>query len=230
MTANTISPFSGKPRTRRITGRDGKPEFRIAAAALTPLRAKVADILGGATAAGVFIAAVLGVADMPDPSGVTWLAALVGPWVAQPLFKASWCAALKKQVPMAMSIDSVTVGSFPLAKRFDRSLPHKFALVAHDRIPEEREKHEYEMRKAQLAGKAIRQTRYYAESWHLSYEQLGQRFDLMTIYGRKDARQIRDRLKACDEVLDAEARKSGGTALRPEEQWGEQPGDIPAEP
>lgn len=83
------------------------------------------------------------------------------------------------------------------------------------------------MQQAQITRKPIRKQRWYANSFHVSFDYLGQRNDIMTVYGQKEAVAIATRLKACDDVLDALARRGQGTPLTPADEWGDQPGAIP---
>ena len=110
---------------------------------------------------------------------------------------------------------------------FDRSLDHRFALVLHDKARRERDRHELEERKAQLHRRLFKKRRYYQESWHLSFNYVKQRNDIVAIYGAPEARAVQARLTAIDEVINARAKRSDGTAMRPEDQWVEQPGAIP---
>jgi hypothetical protein len=52
----------------------------------------------------------------------------------------------------------------------------------------------------------------------------------VAIYGGPEARAVQARLTAIDEVINARAKRSDGTAMRPEDQWVEQPGAIPETP
>lgn len=112
-------------------------------------------------------------------------------------------------------------------KRFDRHRPHTFTLRPHDRTDEETAAHDLAQRKAQLKGKAIGKKRYYGQSFHLSYEELGLRTDLMAIHGRTLALDIQAALTAADEVMDGLARDGNGVALNADDDWSRQPGGLP---
>ena len=115
-------------------------------------------------------------------------------------------------------------------RSFDRKLQHRFALILHDKARRERDRHELEERKAQQSKKIIKKRRYYQESYHLAFEYVGQRNDVATIYGRPEAQAVLARLKGVDEVMTAHANRGGGTPLRPQQEWVEQPGAIPETP
>ena len=51
--------------------------------------------------------------------------------------------------------------------------------------------------------------------------------DFIGIRSPKEAMAIVTRLNACDNVLDALARRGQGTPLTPADEWGDQPGAIP---
>ena len=79
---------------------------------------------------------------------------------------------------------------------------------------------------AQMKGKLRPGARWFANSFHL-LDYLGQRNDVLTVFGPKEAMAIVTRLNACDNVLDALARRGQGTPLTPADEWGDQPGAIP---
>lgn len=227
MTRKALSPFAGKPKTRQITGRDGAPVFIVSPRVLTPFRAKIADTLTlwGAIAGIGF--ALLRVADMPGATEWHFAAAIGGPVIAAVVLKDAVRWLFKKRRHIKLSLDEVAVRRFFFWKRFDRQLPHKFSLIVHDKAQAERDMHEFQIMEGQLRKQPVRKSRYYTESWHLSFDYVGQRNDLLTVFGAKDAQAVLARLKAIDEVLDAVMRKGHGTPLSPQQEWGEQPGEIP---
>ncbi|MCB1864086.1 MAG: hypothetical protein KDG50_01535 [Chromatiales bacterium] len=110
---------------------------------------------------------------------------------------------------------------------FDRTLTYHFGMLRHDRTREEQEDHDLRMRRAQKQGNIIRPKRYCAESAHIVFEHVGHRRDITKIYDRFRAAAVVARLKACDEVMNNHARLGDGEAMGPEDQWGDQPGDLP---
>lgn len=221
-----LSPFDGYPTTRRKTDRQGQPYFTITPAYLTPFGAKCADFLTGASTIGLLAGSIWLLQGMGHFETWHLIAALGGPFLASPLLKTGWRSFLKTSDKITMTQDQLKTGG-PLGGRcFDRKLPHKFALVLHDKTRREQEQYELQQRRDQLSGRVTRKTRYYAEAFHVSYEYLGQRNDLLTVFGHKDALAILARLKACDEVLDGMTNKTDGISLDPRDEWGLQPGDI----
>lgn len=155
-----------------------------------------------------------------------WGLALIGPWLAHPLIWRLYRVLLRKETEIIITPEEFRFRSWKGWRTYDRQLPHKFALIPHDKARAEKEAHDLETRREQARGQFVSKTRYYGESYHLSFEYLGQRNDVLTIHGRKEALAVLARLKACDEVMDAEARMGDGIALDPEDQWSDQPGEI----
>jgi hypothetical protein len=126
-----------------------------------------------------------------------------------------------------LTLDQFSVEKMFGWRHYDRLLPHRFALVQHDWAQAEQENAEFQAAQAQRRGKLIRKRRWYSNSFHVSFDYIGQRNDVLTVYGQKKALAILTRLNACDNVLDALARRGQGTPLTPEDEWGDQPGAIP---
>ena len=219
------SPFDGYPETRAETDENGGVRFRVTAKVLPPLRAKIADKLGAATAVIGVVAAVMYVADHNYPP-IALLAA-AGIWLGKPLYEKAWREGIRRKVEIIMTETEFRfrtwTGRWIV---FDRELPHSFAVPLHDLARQERDQHELQILKAQQLKKIVQPRRYYQESFHLVYELLGQRNDITEIFGKPEAEAVLTRLRAIDEVINA--RGGGdGTALEPGDQWVEQPGTIP---
>ena len=218
-------PFEGKPATREVTDDNGNVHFEVTAAVLTPLGAKVADELALWTAGAVAALLILHVMNH-DPTLPTLLLA-ASAWFLHPVFKLAWRKSLRRSVQMVITAEEFRFRGWGGWRSFDRKLQHRFALILHDKARRERDRHELEERKAQQSKKIIKKRRYYQESYHLAFEYIGQRNDVATIYGRPEAQAVLARLKGVDEVMTAHANRGGGTPLRPQQEWVEQPGAIP---
>jgi hypothetical protein len=218
-------PFDGKPKTREETDENGNPAFRVIVRALTPRAAKIADNLGETTTAGLIllIGGYILEHDLP-PTALLFAAAI---WFLHPLFEKLWREALKRNVEMLLTADRFCFRRGMRWTTINRVLRDRFALVVHDLARPERDRHELEVAKAQKRGKIVQPKRYFGESYHLCYELIGQRNDITEIYGGPEARAVLTRLRAIDEVLNSCARRGNGTAIRPGDQWVEQPGAIP---
>lgn len=227
MTENIISPFHGEPRTEQFTDENGNTAFHVTPKALTPLRVKLAEFLALMSCLGLALGGFNALTQAQHPADWLWWLVLLGPWLAYPLLNRLWRLNLRKETRIVLTIDQFKFMSWKGWRKFDRKLPHRFALILHDKTQAEKDAHELAVREGQARGQVIAPKRYYTDSYHLSFEYIGQRNDVLSVYGHKEALAILARLKACDDILDAEARMGDGISLDPEDQWNDQPGDIP---
>jgi hypothetical protein len=100
-------------------------------------------------------------------------------------------------------------------------------MMKHDRAKIERENHELRKLRAQKRGDIIAPKRYFDESFHIIFDYMGQRFDVVTVYDEKRATAIATRLMACDKLMDTKNQMGEGEALNPGDQWGKAPGSLP---
>ena len=220
-------PFDGEPRTREETDDNGNLAYRVIARVQTPLRAKAADRLGETTAAVLMVLTGLYILDHDwPPTGLLFAAAI---WFLHPLFEKAWREALKRNVEIVVTADQFRFRCWMRWIVIDRALPHKLSLKLHDLARWERDRHELEVETARKRGKIVQPRRYYQDSYHFFYELLGQRNDITEIFGQPDAQAVLMRLRAIDDVINARAKRSDGTAIRPGDQWVEQPGAIPTD-
>jgi len=222
----TRHPFDGYPETTAETDENGRPRYRVIAKVLTPLRAKMADKLGKVTAAIGAVGGVIYVADHNYPPIALVVAVCI--WFGKPLFEKLWREGIRRKVEMIMTESEFSfrtwTGRWIV---FDRDLQHSFALRLHDLMKHERDQHEVEIEKARQNKKIVQPRRYYADSFHLSYELLRMRNDITEIFGAPEARAVQARLAAIDEVLKAGAKAGHGTPLKPEDAWADGTGVIP---
>jgi hypothetical protein len=218
-------PLDGNPPTREVTDANGNPEFHVDARVLTPLCAKVADKLGALSTFGGSAAAFLTAANHDYPP-LTLLVA-IAIWPLQPLLQKLWCEALRRKVELVITKDEFRFRRLFRWISFDRALEHGFALVVHDCAREERDRNELEMLNARQQRKVAQPKRYYQDSYHLTYQLLGQRNDITDIYGLPEARAMLARLRAIEDTLNARARRSDGSPSKPGDQWFDGPGPIP---
>ncbi len=222
---NNRHPFDGKPETHEVADENGNPEFQVSARVLTPLRAKIADELALWTTVAVPALLVLYVMNH-DPS-LPKLVFAAATLFLRPVFELAWRKSLKRTLKMVITAEQFRFRTWRGWRTFDRHLQHRFALILHDKARQERDKHELEERTAQQRKRVIKKRRYYQDSYHLSFDYVGQRNDVVTIYGRPEAQAVLARMRGVDEVINARAKRGDGTAMRPEDQWVEQPGAIP---
>lgn len=221
------SPFAGKPATRQIADRNGGPGFAVRPRVLTPFRAMAADWIAGMGMAAGLAFSLASLGSVPHPDSEMLTAALVVPVVGGFVLHEALRFLFRKRVRLMFTLDQFSVKTLFGWKHYDRLLPHRFALLQHDWTQAEQEQHQYQAARAQMQGKVFRKHRWYGNSFHVSFDYLGQRNDLLTVYGPKEAMAIVTRLNACDSVLDALARRGQGTPLTPADEWGAQPGAIP---
>jgi hypothetical protein len=227
MNQKVRSPFAGKPATWQVTDRNGLPAFHVEPRVLTPFRAMAVSSLSNlGTLAGIGYG-LLTAAGADNPDGGMLVAAIAVPVAGGLMLRQMLDSLLRKRVRIMLTLERFSVRTLFGWKHYDRELPHRFALVPHDSTQAERDEEEFRMQQAQITRKPIRKQRWYADSFHVSFDYLGQRNDIMTVYGQKEAVAIATRLKACDDVLDALARRGQGTPLTPTDEWGDQPGAIP---
>jgi hypothetical protein len=229
MAQTARSPFAGTPATWQVADANGNPAFRIEPRILTPLRASMVNILSGVAAVGLFIYSLGSLAGTANADGGSLGAAVMVPVIGAVALHGALKSLFRKRVKIMMTLERFSVRGLFGWKHFDRLLPHRFAVLPHDWQQAERDQDEYRMQQAQLRKQPMKKARLYANSFHISFDYLGQRNDLMTVFGQKDAVAIAMRLKACDDVLDAFVRRGQGTPLSPQDEWGDQPGAIPAE-
>jgi hypothetical protein len=227
MSDNQKSPFEDFPKTAQSLDADGKTVFTITPRVLTTARARLANIASNITiplgAAGTYFQ--LDRLTLPE----AWLpfAGASAVILSFPFWEALFHALFQKRVKIVLSATEVRVRRLFRWKAYDRTLPHSFALIPHDRTKAEAKRHEFLTKEAQKDGEVIQFTEYCGDSVHLCLVYAGQRVDIATIYGRKDALAILARLQLCDATLDAETGVNGGLALSPDQEAGSQPGDLP---
>ncbi len=221
------SPFEGEPLTTQSIDDNGNMTFTVTARALTPLRARIADAVAGLIVGYAVLVGIAVAVHANDPWAFLFFG---GSAIACRKIIHRWVAAeFEKQTVMIFTGDGFAVkrGLFGTWESFDRRHNHRFALVHHDQAHAEQREHEHEHREDQMKRRVVFRKPYYQDSYIVSFEYLGQRNDLMAVYGRPDALAILARLKACDEVMEAQSRNGRGVPMTPAEEWGDQPGTIP---
>lgn len=220
------SPFAGKPVTRQVADRNGSPAFYVQPRVLTPVRAMAANWLAGAGVVAGLAYGLSAVASTPNPDSGMLVAAATVPLAGGFVLYGALRSLLRKRVPMILTLEQFSVKSLFGWKHYDRLLPHRFALLQHDWTQAEQEQQDFRAA-AQRRGKLVKKQRWFGKSFHVSFDYVGQRNDVLTVFGPKEAMAIVTRLNACDSVLDALARRGQGTPLTPADEWGDQPGAIP---
>ncbi len=228
------SPLDGGPATRRGTDENGKPTLTVFPRALTPFRAKVINrgtLVGTIFGTGYGLWEVVAQA-LFSPAGATavgWGLALVGPVAFLPVVRWILRFLWAKSATVIFTPDEFKVRGPWSTKRFSRDAPHDFSLIPHDRAARERESLAYWDQKWMRFWWTLPIRRYYGGSFHVSFNYMGQRNDIITVYGRAKAAAIQTRLKACDDIMNNSGGSGGGVAIRPQDDWAGLPGgDLPA--
>lgn len=230
MTDNLDPSLEGFPKTRQIIDREGRIGFVITPRTLTPIRAMVADWVAVAMAITIAASILFFLENHPLAEDRETIALLGAPFAAYPLLKLAlpWLLKTRTQIILTPSLISFKRGG--RKKAYDRTMPHSYSVIEHDKTRREQERHELAVRRAQAEeGEIIAKKKYYGNSFHICFNPIGQRKDIMTVFGRKPALAILMRLKACDEIIEAHAGLGDGLALTPDPQWAPQPGDLPSE-
>ncbi|QYZ64676.1 MAG: hypothetical protein HPY30_00910 [Gammaproteobacteria bacterium (ex Lamellibrachia satsuma)] len=221
------SVFGGFPSTRKSSNDHGDPIIAIMARCPTPRRTKAADILSLTTTISVAAGALVYLQNQPGAIGAEEATLVAGSLLTYPLFKSGWRFLLKKKIRITLDLTTFSFKTWRGWKHFDRTLPHGYALLPHDKTKAEARHNEFRTRLAQAEGEVIQPPEYFGEAVHLCFIHAGQRIDITAIYGKKMALALQSRLQLCDGVLDAHAGINGGTHLSPQQSSTPQPGDLP---
>jgi hypothetical protein len=229
MAPKARSPFAGFPAASLSYDPSGGPVFHVEPRILTPLRAVVlrhaSDLAIFAGIGGGLWAAF----SAENPNVWMFAAAVIIPIALERAIRKTLESFIRKRVRLRLTLDRFSIEKWYGWRHFDRQLPHRFAVLPHDWMQAEADMEELRQQEMQLKHQPTLRYRLYGESFHLSFDYLGQRNDLMTVYGQKDAVAVAMRLKACDDVLDALMQRGHGTPLDPGKEWSQQPGAIPEE-
>jgi hypothetical protein len=193
---------------------------------ITPEGATRADVLGALSNFALFV--FLFFVAVGAGNALVWILCLGSLFFAYPIFVQHFYLSMAKSTEVMFTPTEFRVkaegGSW---KIYNRTLTHRFMMMKHDKAREEREKHERKIRRAQARNEVISPKRYFDESYHIIFDYLGQRFDVVTIYDQKRATAVAARLKSCDKIMDTKNQMGEGEVLSPSEQWGDTPGSLP---
>ena len=208
------SPFAGGPRTIERTAVDGTKEITVIASAITPLRATLADWVSlGVLAYAAGFSAYVGfqIEDLTNSE----LTGLVGiPAAVFALSRWGLYRLFEKSSRVVFTPERFIRCHVFFPKRFDRAMPHSFALHAHEKKEREEELLTLREKNGKSWPFSRAAKRYYGKSYYISFEYMGQRNDLTLVYKRKKAQSIIARLKACDEIMDGYRGNGRGQTLK----------------
>lgn len=227
MTAKVRSPFENGPRTVIRRDEEGQENYHVYPAAIGPRMAKLADILSLGVAVLSGAGALAGVAFIPDAPVWAYAPPLAVPFAAYPLIRRGLHRLFSRSVHVVYTPDRFIIHGWFRKKVFDRNMPHKFTLYAHRHA--EREADMIAFRKQHGAKRWWQRPpqSYFGKSQHLAFEYMGQRNDIILIYGPHEAHDILTGMIARDDLMDGKAGNGRGQVLTPEEDWIETAGELP---
>lgn len=225
MESNLKSPFDGEPKTIQETDENGGAVLYVAAKALTADAAQAVEVL--VLLSMVYLWGLGAHMLWHEPFDAVNIAVFaIAPFLFRSLLRWLWRNPLKRTTTVCFTDKTFSVRRGDRWEIFDRQLSHRFVLLPHDRTQEERDQHEFEKQKASIARTAFMPVRYYGNAFIVCFEYLGQRNDILEVFGPKEAQMILTRFNACDSVMDAQLKKGKSTSFEPADEWAEQPGDI----
>ena len=224
----TISPLAGWPRTRARNDRRGKLIFAITPRVLTPGRARLADKVHSLLSVLLAIRCIFAFFNLPDPGLREFLEVTALYAIGHVVLRVVIEAALRTKTEIIMTNEVLSVRHWWNRREYDRALIKGFALLHHDEAEAERFNQEFERAKAASQGKVIQPTPYYMQSYHVVASFGGQRLDLVSVYGQKEAAAIAARLQLCHLLLDEAAGVKGrsGVSATPDREWQGAPGGL----
>lgn len=224
MRTKARTPFDGGPVTHHGRDAEGVPQTTVIAAAVGPWRAKLFDGLSLTSAIGITALTVYEIALAGGASTAGLLGTLALPFATHFGLKHALRLACPNRVPIVFTPERLSFRRFWGWRHFDRSIPHRFALIPHDRTEREKLWLEFVERKFRHKWWCWSRRRYFGESYHLIYEYQGQRNDILSIHRHRKAVALLARLQACDQEIEAKARTGRGVAHDPADEWSRQPG------
>jgi hypothetical protein len=207
------SPLSGGPRTTQTRDAEGRPIFTIHIRALTPLRAKIVDVICDLFKVALWLAFAALVVLLYAAHRLTlesFGAVVISLGATYFSTRGALRLVLRKRTVIRMTVDAVSVRGWWGWKHFERAMRHTFIVVPHDLIQWEQEKNNLKRRQAAQKGRVIQPRAYFDKSAHVVLVYAGHRVDLATIFDHRRAAPIASRLQYVDELLSVFEGKSRG--------------------
>lgn len=221
-----LRAFYGRPRTRPYFTRKGGAGYKVHPRELTPLRAKIADMLGTVSAIALAIGSCFYLNEIGEENGWVWLVAIIGAMVAIPVLQWFWCVLLKRRIPMSLD-----------GKRFKRHWlftwgVHEtpaiggFALAPHRKAQKEAARHEDEKSRAAMRGEVMRAKPYYQDSGVLSVMYHGEYRKVTPIYPLEKAQRTEERMQAVHQKIMQHGVTRSFDPYGGDDEWTNSPGDF----
>jgi len=221
-----LTPFCGKPETTKHIDSNGDLSFIVKTRSLIPEAVFAAKMMAWIMAMFISLIGFAYVVGNEDVHGGYLVIVIYLGFILYECFFNLWKEILKQSKVFEITKDHFIVKHWPRDKIFDRKLDHKISLLPHRLTRWEEDQYELECKRKEKLGKVHERERLFTDSYHLSYEYLGQTNILLTIFSVGEAVCIASRLRACNDVLDAHYGIANGTPISPDQQWQDRSGDI----
>lgn len=221
------SPLKGWPPTRKLRGQTG---FRVRARHLTAQRAKFTDIICGFINLGGVALSFLMFSIEPLANGwglFTAIAVIIGlctvTWRSRHVWGRSFFG---KTTIFEFTPERIRIKGVIRFRNYDRTLPHEFNYEIHEKAEQEQDK---EIETKQMAAREGKEElpkadKYFRQSFHIIFRYAGQRVDVASVFGKKQAEALLVRLQLLDQLMDAARGETGAPVLsEPSMQYGERP-------
>jgi len=219
-------PFRGRPRTVLRKTDNDEIIITVDVFALHPWMLKCIRWTGiGCTAATIGLTGY-GLAINSDPTWLNVLAAVGISALTYPTWRYGLGYLFQFHVPVRFTPNQISFKRWFTWKHFERRHPHSFVVRFHDKQPKEKDRIDFLNKKRLARFWWFRRQPVFGDSYHIVLEYFGERQDVITVYGAKTADKIQARLKACDDIIEAETHGDGGITLSPEKDWGAAVGTI----
>ena len=124
-----IGPWNGFPKTRERTDANGKRYFEVKPRVLTPQRAKAAQGLATAIAAGLMVSGIVCVSlYLPDPEVAVWFAVTFFPWIFRSVIHDIVADLIARETKIVLTETTFEVQGLFGRRVYDRTLEHSFWL------------------------------------------------------------------------------------------------------
>lgn len=224
--------IAGNSRITEKTDADGRPVLILKTVEHTPRRLKTAHgaifitrlLMTAFFGYIVFFVELENVSPVDERNAVigcflNWLLAL---WAAPAL----WLGPLKKRAVIELGPDYIRFEGEKGLTTLSRMQKHKFLARPHDKAPQEQRLNDHIKELARRKGKTITRAPLYGESYHIVLNHMGQRNDLLEIYGKTASRDVVSALTLCDEYLNTVLDMGDGAKLDKDDEWHDSPGGL----
>lgn len=223
----TSTPYQTWPPAKRSVDKDGKQKIVVAPHYAHPFGVKWADRLSLAAVPPAICAAGYAATQVNTEEPIAAYVALAASPAIAFVATRFWLYDLfKRTCKISFTADEIVVRGWVRDQRYDGKLQHKFVLYPHKYTKREEERIAH--RQAQVKRRWWRPTpkRYYAKSWHVALDYMGQRIDLMTVYERDKAQAVCAKLNLCSAGVDVSETIAPEEVLTPRADWEPQSGDL----